>query len=134
VIREAADEYGAGTASWYDAFNGTDHDEDPVEKGYIGPDGMHQSLVGQKVQAEVLHALGYAPIIPKAYADNRPRPRPYRHPWAAMLAKQDVSGSPGLRMVGVSRQSPRSGQLLRRSLQRTSNPLGRHRQRMPPST
>ena len=64
VIHEAADEYGAGTASWYDAFNGPDHDEDPVEKGYIADDGFHQSLAGAKVQAEVLHALGYDPINP----------------------------------------------------------------------
>lgn len=64
VIREAADEYGVGTASWYDAFNGPDHDEDPVEKGYISSDGYHQSEAGQKVEAEVLHALGYDPIIP----------------------------------------------------------------------
>ena len=64
VIREAADEYGVGTASWYDEFNGPDHDEDPLEKGYIADDGWHQSGEGAKVQGEVLHALGYDPIVP----------------------------------------------------------------------
>jgi len=64
VIREAADEYGVEMASWYDAFNGPDHDEDPVEKGYIGVDVYHQSREGAAVQAEVLHALGYDAIIP----------------------------------------------------------------------
>jgi len=64
VIREAADEYGAGTASWYDAFNGPDHDEDPREKGYISSDGWHQSVEGAAAQVEVLHTLGYDAIAP----------------------------------------------------------------------
>ena len=64
VIRQVADEYGVGTASWYDAFNGPDHDEDPREKGYIASDGWHQSSAGEEVQAEVLHSLGYDPIVP----------------------------------------------------------------------
>jgi len=37
AIREAADEYGALTASFCDAVNGTDHDEDPREKGRPSP-------------------------------------------------------------------------------------------------
>jgi hypothetical protein len=65
VTHEAADDYGVGTASWYDEFNGPDHDEDPREKGYISHDGYHQSQdVGVPVQADVLHALGYEPIVP----------------------------------------------------------------------
>lgn len=65
VIREAADEYGVATASWYDAFNGPNHDEDPREKGYIAVDGFHQSQdAGVAAQADVLHALGYDPIVP----------------------------------------------------------------------
>ena len=35
AIHEAADEYGVLTASFYDEFNGTNHDEDASEKGYI---------------------------------------------------------------------------------------------------
>lgn len=65
VIRETAEEYGVGSASWYDAFNGADHDEDPREKGYIAADGWHQSQdAGVAAQVEVLHALGYDPVIP----------------------------------------------------------------------
>ena len=30
-------------ASFYDEFNGPDHDEDPREKGYIRSDGLHAS-------------------------------------------------------------------------------------------
>jgi hypothetical protein len=64
AIREAADEYGVVTASFYDAFNGTDHDEDPREKGYIAFDGYHASPRGSSAQAQVLHSLGYDAIIP----------------------------------------------------------------------
>jgi hypothetical protein len=65
AIHEAADEYGVLTAAFYDAFNGPDHDEDVREKGYIRADGWHQSLdAGVAAQVEVLHALGYDPIVP----------------------------------------------------------------------
>ena len=64
AIHEAADEYGVLTASFYDEFNGVDHDEDPREKGYISADGWHQSTEGMTTEVEVLHALGYDPIIP----------------------------------------------------------------------
>jgi hypothetical protein len=50
--------------SFYDAFNGPDHDEDPREKGYVGPDGYHFSREGTLAQAEILHGLGYGAIIP----------------------------------------------------------------------
>jgi hypothetical protein len=65
AIHEAADEYGVLTASFYDEFNGPDHDEDAREKGYIAADGFHQSMgAGVTAQVEVLHALGYEPIVP----------------------------------------------------------------------
>lgn len=64
VIENTADEYGVVTAAMYDAFNGADHDEDPREKGFIRSDGIHASPEGLATQVEVLHALGYAPIIP----------------------------------------------------------------------
>jgi hypothetical protein len=63
-IHEAGDDYGVLTASFYDEFNGTDHDEDPREKGYISVDGFHPSTEGTATQVEVLHALGYDPIVP----------------------------------------------------------------------
>jgi hypothetical protein len=64
ALREAATDYGVAVASFYDAFNGTDHDKDPRQKGYIAPDGYHASPEGVLAQVEVLHALGYDPIIP----------------------------------------------------------------------
>jgi hypothetical protein len=64
VIGDVADEYGVEMASWYDAFNGPDHDEDPREKGYIASDGFHTSPDGTTVQAEVLHSLGYDTVTP----------------------------------------------------------------------
>jgi len=64
ALREAADDYGVAMASFYDEFNGPDHDEDPREKGYIAFDGWHASTEGVAVQVEVLHALGYDAIVP----------------------------------------------------------------------
>ena len=65
AIHEAADEYSVLTASFYDEFNGVDHDEDPRERGYIAADGFHQSQdAGVAAQVAVLHALGYDPTIP----------------------------------------------------------------------
>jgi len=49
----------------YDAFNGPNHDEDPREKGYIGPDGRHASKAGQKVIAALMQKLGYKPVTPE---------------------------------------------------------------------
>jgi hypothetical protein len=64
ALREAADEYGVAMASFYDEFNGVDHDEDAREKGYIASDGRHASPEGILAQVEVLHDLGYEAIIP----------------------------------------------------------------------
>jgi hypothetical protein len=64
AIRQASAEYGVLHASFYDAFNGVDHDEDAAEKGYITWDDRHASPEGILAQAEVMHALGYDPIVP----------------------------------------------------------------------
>ena len=65
TIHDAADEYGVLVASFYDEFNGPNHDEDAREKGYIAADGWHQSQdAGVAAQVEVLHALGYDPLVP----------------------------------------------------------------------
>jgi hypothetical protein len=61
-IREAAEAYNVPLVSVYDAFNGKKHNEDPVEKGYIGPDGMHASGKGQQVIADLLSNAGFEPI------------------------------------------------------------------------
>lgn len=62
AVRQAADAYNIPLVSVYDAFNGPNHDEDPVEKGYIGPDGIHASAEGQQVIADILSEAGYEPI------------------------------------------------------------------------
>jgi hypothetical protein len=64
ALREVADDYGVAMASFYDEFNGPDHDEDPREKGYIYSDGLHASTEGIAAQVEALHALGYDAIVP----------------------------------------------------------------------
>jgi hypothetical protein len=64
TVRDVASEYGVPTASAYDTFNGPNHDEDPVTKGFIGSDGVHPSSQGNAAEADVLHDLGYDPIAP----------------------------------------------------------------------
>ncbi len=59
--RAAADALGVPIAKVWDAFNGPDHTEDPVAKGYISSDGFHPSTQGAQVIADQLHDLGYAP-------------------------------------------------------------------------
>lgn len=62
AIRQAAMAFNIPLISVYDAFNGPDHNEDPREKGYIGPDGIHASEMGKQVIADLLSEAGYAPI------------------------------------------------------------------------
>lgn len=62
TIREAAAEYDVPTASMFDAFNGPGHNEDPREKGFIGPDKQHTTEEGKAAMVEVLDALGYEPV------------------------------------------------------------------------
>jgi hypothetical protein len=64
AMRTVAVEYGVAFASMYDDFNGPDHDEDPRQKGYIASDLQHTTPEGQAAQLEVLHRLGYEPIMP----------------------------------------------------------------------
>ena len=51
----AADAQGVPIAQVWDEFNGPDHTEDPVEKGYIASDGFHPSLEGAYVIACLLY-------------------------------------------------------------------------------
>ena len=59
VIREAAEANGAVFVSFFDVFNGPEHDEDPREKGWIDDDGMHANDDGGAVAAEALAAVGF---------------------------------------------------------------------------
>jgi len=63
-LEQAAAKYGVPTADIYSAFNGPNHDEDPVEKGLIGIDGEHVSTLGYGVMADIFRRLGYEFIVP----------------------------------------------------------------------
>jgi hypothetical protein len=62
AARLAAQAYNIPFLSRYDAFNGTDHSEDPIEKGLIFIDGSHLSGLGQQYTAELLAQMGYEPV------------------------------------------------------------------------
>lgn len=64
AIAKAAASYHVPVADVYKAFNGKSHLEDPVAKGYIGPDGIHQSNKGRALFAKTLAALGYRQVRP----------------------------------------------------------------------
>lgn len=61
TIRDAAEANGATMVSLYDLFTGPDHQDDPREKGWIGPDGYHPSAAGIPVIADALAAAGFEP-------------------------------------------------------------------------
>lgn len=64
AIHQAAAEMGVPVAGVFDAWNGNDHTENPVEKGYTQEDNVHPSELGAAVTAQLLRELGYDPIVP----------------------------------------------------------------------
>jgi hypothetical protein len=64
TLHISAAEHGIPTAGIYAAFNGPQGGEDPVDKGYIGQDGEHTSIEGQRLMAELFRKLGYTGLIP----------------------------------------------------------------------
>jgi hypothetical protein len=64
AIHQAAEEMGVEVAPVFDTWNGLDHTENPVEKGYTREDNVHPSELGATVIAQLLRELGYEPIIP----------------------------------------------------------------------
>jgi lysophospholipase L1-like esterase len=64
AVRQGAEAHDIPLVSVYDAFNGSNHGEDPREKGYIGSDGTHASEKGQQVVANLLSEAGYEPVEP----------------------------------------------------------------------
>jgi hypothetical protein len=64
AIAKAAAAYRVPVADVYTAFNGKDHREDPVAKGYLQPDGIHPSTKGRAVIAQTLADLGYKQVKP----------------------------------------------------------------------
>ncbi len=61
AVRSAAEAAGVTMVSMYDAFNGPDHDQDPVAAGYMVADGLHLSDEGGEVGGATLAAAGFAP-------------------------------------------------------------------------
>ncbi|QRN84137.1 hypothetical protein JR338_05195 [Chloroflexota bacterium] len=64
AVHQAADEMGVPIANAFDAWNGIDHNEDPVEKGFTQEDNIHPNELGATVIAQLLRELGYDPIVP----------------------------------------------------------------------
>lgn len=64
AIHQAAAEMGVPVAGVFDAWNGTDHTEDPVAKGYTQSDNVHPNELGATATAQLLRELGYDPIVP----------------------------------------------------------------------
>lgn len=64
AVHQAAQTKNVPIANVYDAFNGSAHDEDSREKGYIGTDGFHATDLGRITIATLLRELGYEPVAP----------------------------------------------------------------------
>ena len=62
AISKAAAAYRVPVADVYTAFNGRNHRQDPVAKGYIQSDGIHPNSKGRIVIATTLASLGYKPV------------------------------------------------------------------------
>jgi hypothetical protein len=60
----AANAYHIPFVSRYDAFNGLNHNEDPIQKGYVRSDNIHPNALASQLTAELLSKLGYEPVPP----------------------------------------------------------------------
>jgi lysophospholipase L1-like esterase len=61
-IVESSDAYGIPQAGIHEAFNGPNGAEDPNDKGYMHPDGIHPNDAGHAAIAQELRELGYEPL------------------------------------------------------------------------
>jgi lysophospholipase L1-like esterase len=61
-IAESSGAYGIPHARVHEAFNGPSGTEDPNNKGYMYPDGIHPNDDGYAVIAQELRRLGYEPL------------------------------------------------------------------------
>jgi lysophospholipase L1-like esterase len=59
VQREVAAAHDVPLVSMYAAFNGPRGDQDPVQKGYVAPDGIHTTAAGKAVILAAIEATGY---------------------------------------------------------------------------
>lgn len=62
AIHYAAEMNNVPVANVYDAFNGNEHNDDPVEKGLIRSDGTHTNEAGVEIIVQLLRELGYEPV------------------------------------------------------------------------
>lgn len=64
-VEQVAGQYGIPVAQVFDDFMGTDGlFVDLVANGLVDPDGIHPTAEGAERIADLMHALGYDPIIP----------------------------------------------------------------------
>jgi hypothetical protein len=64
AARTAAGLYSIPFLSRFEAYNGENHDIDPGQGGYIGPDGIHPNDLAQDHTAELLSRMGYYAVAP----------------------------------------------------------------------
>ncbi len=72
AARLAAEAYNIPFFSRYDAFNGTNHTEDPREKKFIRSDGEHPTQLASQFTAELLSQMGYDPVLPPVVSTATP--------------------------------------------------------------
>lgn len=65
AAQQAAKNAGVPFFYRFDAFNGSNHLEDPRAKGYILEDGEHPTTLASEYSAKLLAEMGYEPTIPK---------------------------------------------------------------------
>ncbi len=63
AIHQAAADHDVLVARVAEAFNGPGFDEDPATKDLLGPDGVVTNETGKAIIVDLLHELGYAPLV-----------------------------------------------------------------------
>jgi lysophospholipase L1-like esterase len=63
-IATTATRHGIAYAKVSEAFNGPQGNQDPLARGYLSLDRLHPSNAGHQRIADLLDALGYAPLLP----------------------------------------------------------------------
>jgi predicted dienelactone hydrolase len=110
AARLAAEAYNIPFLSRYDAFNGTNHSEDPREKGYIRSDGEHPTELASQFTADLLSQMGYDPVLPPVVSTATPAvpepvPFPLSEPGPYCTGKRTFTfedASRGGRRIGVT--------------------------------
>jgi len=64
TLAQAATERKIPVADVHSAFNGSNHEQDHRDKGYLEADGIHANETGDQVMVDILKKLGYEYIVP----------------------------------------------------------------------